>query len=322
MRLVHEHDVFTDTYGIERDEFSQGENPMKSRKKSDLFPSARDDARSAELCEKSPQTLSPSYRLAYLDQEFLLQDELRAVRLQLELMKPELILHEHGIDDTVVIFGGSRIPEPREAREHAAEAEAAAENDPGNESLERAARTARRRVETSRYYEEARRLASLVTRAGTALKNTRFMIVTGGGPGIMEAANRGAHEIGGKSIGLNIVLPFEQKPNQYISPELCFQFHYFAIRKMHFLMRAKALVVFPGGFGTLDELFETLTLIQTHKIKPIPVLIFGQSFWEGVVQFDALVEEGVISPEDLDLFRYVETAEEAWEIISKTHGLS
>lgn len=295
---------------------------MRKKVKSEPFPSALEDAKAAELSLPSPQTLSPSYRLAYRDHDFLLKDELRPVRLQLELLKPELILQEHHIENTIVIFGGTRIPEPEVARELLTEAEVAAEKDPGNPTLLKNANIAARIAEKSRYYEEARKLASLISKASLARDDYQEVVVTGGGPGIMEAGNRGAHEAGAESIGLNIVLPFEQKPNKYITPELCFQFHYFAIRKMHFLMRAKALVVFPGGYGTLDELFETLTLIQTKKIKPIPVLIFGRDFWERIINFEALVEEGTISPEDIRLFQYVETAEEAWEIISQANRIS
>jgi uncharacterized protein (TIGR00730 family) len=295
----------------------KGEQKMRSKKK-EIFPSALEDARAAEQCIPSPQTLSPSYRLAFRDHDFLLLDELRPVRLQLELLKPELILQEHQIGSTIVIFGGTRIPEPIVAHEQLARAVAAADKDPTDESLARKARIASRLAEKSRYYEEARKLTSLISQAGKLPGNSKEVIVTGGGPGIMEAGNRGAHDVGAESIGLNIVLPFEQKPNEYITPELCFQFHYFAVRKMHFLMRAKALVVFPGGFGTLDELFETLTLIQTKKIHPIPVLIFGKDFWKRIIDFEALVEEGTVSPEDIQLFQYVETAEEAWAIISET----
>jgi len=294
---------------------------MRNKRKNKTFPSALEDARAAELCIPSPQTLSPSYRLAYMDHDFLLKDELRPVRLQLELLKPELILKEHKIDSTIVIFGGTRIPEPKVAHEKLDDAEAAAGKDPTNESLTRKAKIARSVAAKSKYYEEARRLSSLISKTSKNSDHFNFMVITGGGPGIMEAANRGAYEAGAESIGLNIVLPFEQKPNEYITPELCFQFHYFAIRKMHFLMRAKALVVFPGGFGTLDEFFETLTLIQTRKIKPIPVLVFGREFWDRVINFEALVEEGTISPEDIKLFQYVETAEEAWEMILRTYNV-
>ncbi|MBR9980664.1 MAG: TIGR00730 family Rossman fold protein [Desulfatitalea sp.] len=292
---------------------------MKEKKKK-IFPSASEDARSAELSVKTPQTLSPAYRLAFNDIDFMLREELRPVRLQLELLKPELMLNERGIEGTIGVYGSARIPEPGVARRQLADAEAAAAADPNDTVLAKSLRVARRRLETSRYYDEARKFAGLVSQANKASDEFNCVVATGGGPGIMEAANRGAHEAGMPSIGLNIVLPFEQKPNDYITPELCFNFHYFAIRKMHFLMRAKALVVFPGGFGTLDELFETLTLIQTHKVKPFPVLIFGKQFWDRVIHFEALVEEGTISPEDLELFHYVETAEEAWELISTALG--
>lgn len=295
---------------------------MGNKRENKTFPSALEDVRAAELCIPSPQTLSPSYRLAYMDHDFLVRDELRPVRLQLELLKPELILKEHKIESTIVIFGSTRIPELKVAHEQLADAEADARKDPTNELLACKVRIARNIVAKSRYYEEARNLASLASKASKTSNRFDFVVVTGGGPGIMEAANRGAYDVSAENIGLNIVLPFEQKPNEYITPELCFQFHYFAIRKMHFLMRAKALVVFPGGFGTLDELFETLTLIQTKKIKPIPVLIFGREFWGRIINFDALVEEGTVSPEDIELFQYVETAEESWEMISRIYNVS
>lgn len=281
----------------------------------EAFPSAREDAQSAERCVPCKQTLSPSYRLAYRDDDFLLRDELRPIRLQLELLKPELILQEHKIENTVIVFGSARIPEPAAARKELKDAKAAFAQEPSNKELELKVKKMSRVVENSKYYGEARKFAFLISQTARAPENRNLVIVTGGGPGIMEAANRGAHDAGAESVGLNIILPFEQKPNEYITPELCFQFHYYAIRKMHFLMRARALVVFPGGYGTLDELFETLTLIQTKKIKPIPVLIFGRAFWEKVINFEALVDEGVISPEDTMLFRYVETADEAHEII-------
>jgi hypothetical protein len=295
---------------------------MKDDRVKDPFPSAQEDARAAQMCPVTSQTLSSAYRLAFADHDFLLRDDLRPVRLQLELLKPELILNEHRIEGTIVVFGGARIPDPATARERLAVVEAGLRENPGDPRLQAEAVKARRMADRSKYYDEARRLASLISHANKNSPDFNWVVVTGGGPGIMEAANRGAHDVGAESIGLNIVLPFEQKPNEYISPELCFQFHYFAIRKMHFLMRAKALVVFPGGYGTLDELFETLTLIQTKKIRPFPVLIFGRAFWERVIHFDALVEEGTVSPEDIDLFTYVETAEEAWEIVSRTYRVS
>jgi hypothetical protein len=292
---------------------------MRHKKKKEIFPSAMEDAQAAELYVPCPQTLSPSYRLAYKDTDFLLRDELRPLRLQLELLKPELILKEHNIESTIIIFGSARIMEPKVAQKQLSEAEASALENPADEFLAYRMKVKRNIAANSKYYEEARRLSCFISQASKSSNDFKFVVVTGGGPGIMEAANRGAIDAGGESIGLNIVLPFEQKPNEYITPELCFQFHYFAIRKMHFLIRAKALVVFPGGFGTLDELFETLTLIQTKKIKPIPVLIFGKDFWDRVINFNAMVEEGVISPEDIDLFQYVETADEAFEIILKSY---
>lgn len=291
---------------------------MSAKKpKRKLFRSASDDIQSARLQNDSPHTHSSSYRLAYQDEEFILRDELRPVRLQLELLKPELILQENHIESTVVIFGGSRIPEPTAAEAQLVFAEAEYRKNKGDPNLKQKVNIARRALENSKYYEQARKLGGLIS--SHTGKDT-LVVITGGGPGIMEAANRGAHEAGIPSIGMNIVLPFEQAPNPYITPELTFQFHYFAIRKMHLLMRAKALVAFPGGFGTLDEIFETLTLVQTQKVNPIPILLFGREFWERVINFNALVEEGTISPRDLDLFQFVDSAEEAWEIISRVNG--
>jgi uncharacterized protein (TIGR00730 family) len=284
-----------------------------------IFPSAHEDARIAGRPVEAPHCQSPSYRLAFQDPDFLLRDELRPVRLQLELLKPELILQEHHIESTIVVFGSARIPEPQAAKKALEAARAELRRDAANPALERKVRIAERRVANSRYYDEARKLGRLVAAYSD---ERRFVVMTGGGPGIMEAANRGAHDAGALSIGMNIVLPHEQLPNPYITPELNFQFHYFAIRKMHLIMRAKSLVAFPGGFGTLDELFETLTLIQTGKVRHIPVLLFGREFWERAIHFQALVDEGTIAPEDLGLFNYVDTAEEAWDIILRfeNHG--
>ncbi len=248
----------------------------------------------------------PCYRLAYEDLDFLQRDELRAVRLELELMKPELGLQEHNVHSTIVVFGSSRAPAPVEA--------ASPVSQTGTETDERSSRG------HAQYYAQARDFARIVSEAGQKESQRHYVIMTGGGPGIMEAANRGAHDTGAVSIGLNISLPHEQSPNPYISPKLCFQFHYFALRKMHFLLRARALVIFPGGFGTMDELFETLTLIQSKKIEPIPVLLFGESYWRSIINFDRMVEEGVISPEDLDIFSFVETPEEAWRQISEFYA--
>lgn len=285
------------------------------------FPSARDETQFPEPAPKTPQTGSPAYRLAFEDVDFLLREELRPVRLQLELLKPDLVQEEKGIVSTIAVFGSARVPEPEEAREQLAQAELAAREHPGDTRLARRVAVARRMLANSRYYEEARKLAQLVSLTCVDKHLCDFVVLTGGGPGIMEAANRGASEVGGKSVGLNIVLPLEQAPNVYITPELCFRFHYFAIRKMHFLKRAKALVVFPGGFGTLDEMFEAATLIQTGKIEPIPFLLFGREYWQRVVNLDAMAEEGMISPEDKKIFRFVETAEEAWHIIADFYGL-
>jgi uncharacterized protein (TIGR00730 family) len=286
----------------------------KSAPRPRLFISAHEDAQSARLHVDSAQCRSSSYRLAYQDQEFLLRDELRPVRLQLELLKPELILQENHIESTVVIFGSARIPDPETAEARLVSAEAECRRKKNDPALKEKVAIARRAMANSRYYAEARKLGGLIS---SNTGKDMMVVITGGGAGIMEAANRGAHEAGIPSIGMNIVLPHEQAPNSYITPELSFQFHYFAIRKMHLLKRAKALVAFPGGFGTLDELFETLTLVQTQKVSPLPILLFGKEFWERVINFKVLVEEGTISAKDLKLFEYVETAEDAWEIISR-----
>ncbi|MEZ5504313.1 MAG: TIGR00730 family Rossman fold protein [Halioglobus sp.] len=261
---------------------------------------------------------SDSYRLAFADNDFMLREELRPARLQLEFLKPELVQQDQGINSTVVIFGSARIPDPDTAQARLAQAQALADAAPGDAELEQKLAIARRVHANSAYYQEARKLGAMITRDTPACD---MVVVTGGGPGIMEAANRGAMEAGGKSIGLNIQLPFEQQPNPYITPQLCFQFHYFAIRKMHFLKRARALVACPGGFGTLDELFDALTLIQTRKIAPLPVLLLGSRYWRRVIDFEALVEEGAISHQDLQLFEYVDTAEEAWDTIRAFYGL-
>ncbi|MDX1698262.1 MAG: TIGR00730 family Rossman fold protein, partial [Thiohalobacterales bacterium] len=281
----------------------------------EVFPTAEEEAGCVAPAPATAQTRSASYRLAYADEDFLLRDELRPVRLQLELLKPELLQQDHGIHSTVVVFGSTRIPDPDTAARRLEQAEARAAAQPADATLARQERIARRVLEKTHYYNEARELGRLISTGSGRDDMPTMAVITGGGPGLMEAANRGAYDAGGKSIGLNIVLPMEQCPNDYLTPELSFRFHYFAIRKMHFLMRARALVVFPGGYGTLDELFETLTLIQTKKVKPVPVLLFGREYWERIVNFDALVDEGTIHPRDIDLFRYVETAAEAWAAI-------
>lgn len=269
------------------------------------FPHSREDAHKVYAVPDTPQTRSSAYCLAYVDDNFMTRPEMRSVRLGLELMKPELILAERGIKSTVVLFGGARIPEPGEAAW-------AAKNETQKKNLEKA----------SRYYEEARRFARICALYSATTYYREFVIVTGGGPGVMEAGNRGAADVGAPTIGLNIVLPHEQAPNQYITPELCFNFHYFAMRKMHFLMRAKALTIFPGGFGTMDELFEALTLIQTGRMQRVPVVLFGKEFWQNVVNIDYLAEQGTISPSDLELLTYVDSAEEGWDVIRNFYKLS
>ncbi|MFY0701008.1 MAG: TIGR00730 family Rossman fold protein [Bermanella sp.] len=276
-----------------------------------FFPSAAEDAKHACQSEKTHDT----YRLAYSDDGFLLRDDLQAVRLQLEWLKPDILQEEQGIESTVVIFGGARFCEPDKANMKLEEANKALALSPSDEQLILAHRKAKTLVKNSRYYDDAHRLSKKITRKSLDNGGNEYVIVTGGGPGVMEAANRGAFDLGGKSIGLNIVLPFEQVPNQYITPELCFQFHYFALRKMHFLKRAVALIAYPGGFGTLDELFETLTLIQTRKIKPLPVVLIGKEYWNRLIDFNFLVEEGAITKEDLALFKIVDHAEEAWDVL-------
>ncbi len=286
-----------------------GSNPRSTLRERNI-PSAQQEV-------QTPRPATPydgpgsAYRLAFTDTEFLLREELRPVRMQLELLKPELIQQEQGVQATVVIQGSARIPSPQDAQERLALAQQS--GDAG------ALARAQQAVAMSRYYEEARRLAAIVTERSRHLR-TPLHVVTGGGPGIMEAGNRGAHEVGGPSIGLNIVLPHEQAPNPYITPELCFQFHYFALRKMHFVMRSVAVVCFPGGFGTLDELFETLTLMQTGKSRRRPILLVGRAFWEKLINLQHLVDTGMISPGDVHLVQYVETAEEAWDCLNEHYG--
>jgi hypothetical protein len=276
------------------------------------FPTAQEDAEQ-KIVSPNARYAGPesAYRLAFTDIDFLLREELRPIRLQLELLKPELVQDEQGVEATIVFFGSARVVAPDVAERELAAARAGADA--------RALKAAQMRVSMSRYYEEARRFAGIVTRRSASLDKPIY-VVTGGGPGIMEAGNRGAFEVGGKSVGLNIVLSHEQVPNRYITPELCFQFHYFALRKMHFLMRAIALVCFPGGFGTLDELFEVLTLVQTGKSRMRPILLFGREFWTRLIDFDLLIETGMISPGDVKLFHFVETAEDAWALLAAEYG--
>ena len=274
------------------------------------FPTAEQEAQAKPAPSRygGPES---SYRLAFIDTDFLLREELRPVRMQLELLKPELVQAEQGIESTIVIFGSARIRPPEQARDELALAQTG--SDPA------AIQRAEQHLLMSGYYDEARRFAAMVTERSRTLE-TPIYVVTGGGPGIMEAGNRGAFDVGGKSIGLNIVLQHEQAPNPYITPELCFQFHYFGLRKMHCVMRSIALVCFPGGFGTLDELFETMTLIQTGKSRRRPILLFGRAFWEKLINFQYLVDTGMISPGDLGLFHFVETAEDAWSRLAEHYG--
>ena len=279
---------------------AEDKQPHRSR-----FHKAKDDAKFAKQATTTPQTASAAYKLAFQDNDFLLREDLRPVRFQLELLKPELLLDEAKIESMLVIYGSARIPEPAEA-----DALEAAATDDVQRNI------ARRLKAKAKYYEEARKLARLASQVPPDENGCRhFVVCSGGGPSIMEAANRGAADVGKESVGLNIVLPHEQAPNRFVTPDLSFQFHYFALRKMHFLLRARAVCVFPGGFGTFDEMFELLTLIQTGKLRPIPILLFGRAFWERVVNFEALVEEGVVSARDLGLFKFVETADEAWQIV-------
>lgn len=267
------------------------------------LPHSHEDITRARAVPDTPQTRAPAYRLAWADEDFMTRRELRPVRLQLELLKPEMMLAERGIDSTVILFGGSRIPEPGSSPW-------SAKNETQKKNLEA----------NSRFYDEARKFARICSRHSAVSHYREFVVVTGGGPGVMEAGNRGAHDVGAPSIGLNIVLPHEQAPNAYVTPELCFNFHYFAIRKMHFIMRAKAVAIFPGGYGTMDELFETLTLIQTGRMERVPVLLFGREFWKNVINLDFLAEQGTISPADPDLISFVDTADEAWAEVAAFYG--
>ena len=258
---------------------------------------------------------SPSYRLAFQDIEFLGHEALRPVRLQLELQKPDMIMDTQNIQSTVVVFGSARLVNKKDAHKRVALLEKKLSKSPSSKDIQKQLAAAKAALENAHYYDQAQKFAHLVSTTCQLDGICDFVVVTGGGPGIMEAANKGAFEAQSKSVGLNIALPHEDIPNPYITPELCFQFQYFAIRKMHFLMRAKALVAFPGGFGTLDELFETLTLIQTRRMAALPILLFGEAYWKKLIDFDFLVDQGMIGEQDLDLFTYVETAEDAWKEI-------
>ena len=276
-----------------------------------------------EATEQQSQDLleHPSYRLAFADNDFLMQDELRHVRLQLEYLKPQLILEQNQIKATVVVFGSARFVSRQQAEQMVAEARTELAQSPEALELQQKLKVAQRQLKNSAYYEAAAEFSRIVTEHSQSCPDTSLMIISGGGPGVMEAANKGAYQAGGQSIGLNIVLPHEQKPNPYITPQFCFRFHYFAIRKMHFLQRARALVAFPGGFGTLDELFETLTLLQTGKANTVPVILYDKDFWTRLINFDLLVEEGLIKAEDMQLIQFVDTPEQAWQAICHCYQL-
>ena len=271
-----------------------------------IFPTSKVDARAAEHVPSVPQTESAAYKLAFQDADFLLREDLRPVRFQLELLKPELLLAEAGVGSTFVFYGSARVPAP----DMADALIEAATNDRQREIAERL-------KAKSWLYEEARELARLASNCDCDEDGKKhFVVCSGGGPSFMEAANRGAADVGAESIGLNIVLPHEQLPNPFVTPELSFQFHYFALRKMHFLIRARAVAVFPGGYGTCDEMFELLTLIQTGKVRPLPILLFGREYWNRIINFDGLVDEGVISPNDLDLIHWTDDAHEGWKFVT------
>ena len=286
------------------------EHDLKGRK---FYPAEEESRFADQAPEKTPQTEHPAYKLAFRDTDFLLRDELRPVRFQLELLKPEMLLDEARVGSTMVMYGSARIPSPEEAQ---AKIDAAKDGDEWDQKV--AANLAKK----AKYYDEAQKLARMVSEKAIIEDGKRqFVVCSGGGPSIMEAANRGASDAGSESIGLNIILPHEQAPNSYVTPYLSLNFHYFALRKMHFLLRARAVAVFPGGFGTFDEFFELLTLVQTGKMKAMPILLFGKDFWSRIIDFEAFAEEGTISKKDLDLFQWCETADEAWAHIAEFYGL-
>ncbi|MEQ9635284.1 MAG: LOG family protein [Devosia marina] len=277
---------------------------MSKRRHPTSLRTSSEDVAVSRKAPDTPQTRSAAYRLAFADDEFMTSEDTRGVRFQLEYLKPEFRLREHGINSTVVLFGGARIPEPGKPAW-------AAKNETQRRNLEAA----------SRYYDEARKFAQFASQTAASMDFKEYVVTTGGGPGVMEAGNRGAADMGAPSIGLNIVLPHEQAPNLYVTPDLSFNFHYFATRKIHFLMRARAVAVFPGGFGTLDEFFESLTLIQTGRMDRIPILLFGKEFWTKVINLEALAEAGTISPDDTELFTVVDTAREGWDVVRQFYNL-
>jgi uncharacterized protein (TIGR00730 family) len=275
----------------------------------------------AEMSERDKKKMidrlkrSQAYRVAYKDQTFLNSEHARSARLQVELSKTEVGMQQHAIQSTIVVFGGTRIVEREVAQTRVDVLTKEVRRSPKDKRLRRQLRIAKSILAKSGHYDEARKFARLVSEEGQSGNGKEWVIITGGGPGVMEAANRGAFDCGAKSVGLNITLPREQEPNPYITPDLCFQFHYFAIRKMHFLLRAKGLVAFPGGYGTLDELFEVLTLVQTGKAPRLPIVLFGEKFWRGLIDFDYLIEQGTIDEDDTNLFVYADRAEDAWAYI-------
>jgi uncharacterized protein (TIGR00730 family) len=277
----------------------------------------KEEPHAAELIDRILK--SPTYRIAEDDSEFIHSYETRGIRLELDYLKAELSLSREGVEHTIVVFGSARIRERKTAVENLAKAQKRLEKEPDSPRLIEKLASAEKMVENSLYYDDARKLGRYIGRCGKGPDDSRIMLMTGGGPGIMEAANRGAYDVGAKSAGMNIQLPHEQFPNPYVTPGLCFQFRYFSIRKLHFFLRARALVVYPGGFGTFDELFEILTLVQTRKREAIPVVMVGKRYWSRVVDFDFMVEEGVVSKEELGIFKMVESADEAWDYILSWH---
>lgn len=313
----------TDTFRNLKRKKSSIPRPPEAKKRHEMLPSEHpkpvdDDPEVPKRMEALLQ--NPNYRRADEDPDFLREDAARGVRLQVDYLKTELLLQEYGIEYTIAVFGGTRIVEEAEACRHLHEAQEALKLKPRSKGLQLKCRMCERIAAKSHFYEVSRELGRIIGLSGQGPRDCRVTLMTGGGPGVMEAANRGAFDVGAKSIGLNISLPREQFPNPYISPELCFQFHYFSMRKLHFFRRAKALVAFPGGFGTLDELIEALTLVQTRKLKPFPIILVGREFWDKVIDFDDLLDEGVIDPEDMTLFWYAESAQEIWDGILLWHS--
>lgn len=296
--------------------------PPKATKRKEKLPceSPKSQQDEPEVTKRVQELIkSPSYKTADRDSAFLRDDSVRGVRLQIDYLKTELLLQEHGVEQTIAVFGGTRIVEKAEASRNFNEIKEACDNNPQNKLLAKKLTMAVNILDKSQFYDIARDFGRIVGKSGKGPSDCTVTLMTGGGPGIMEAANRGAFDVGAKSIGLNITLPKEQFPNPYISPELCFQFHYFSMRKLHFFKRAKALVAFPGGYGTIDELLEALTLVQTRKIAPFPIILVGEKFWKNTINFNHLLDEGVIDEEDLELFWYAHTAEEIWDSIVQWH---